>query len=80
MEEEKRGRGRPKKVDEEEGHRTYYWKNRSKIQKYQRAYYRINKDKMKRRRAEYERRKNIDWKGEIKGFSIERKPVIISFE
>ena len=35
---------------------------------------------MKRRRAEYERRKNIDWKGEITGFSIERKPVIISFE
>ena len=80
MEEEKRGRGRPKKVDEEEGQRTYYWKNRSKIQKYQRASYRKNKEKMKRRRAEYEKRKNIDWKGEIKGFSIERKPVIISFE
>ena len=80
MEEEKRGRGRPKKVDEEEGQRTYYWKNRSKIQKYQRADYRKNKEKMKRRRAEYEKRKNIDWKGEIKGFSIERKPVIISFE
>jgi len=35
---------------------------------------------MKQRRADYEKRKNIDWKGQITGFSIERKPIILHFD
>jgi hypothetical protein len=35
---------------------------------------------MKQRRANYEKRKDIDWKGEIKGFSIERRPIILHFD
>tara|TARA_Y100000114_G_scaffold143939_1_gene151993 strand:+ start:219 stop:455 length:237 start_codon:yes stop_codon:yes gene_type:complete len=76
---EKRKRGRPKKI-ETEGEATYYWKNRSRIQKYQRGYYRKNREKMKQRRADYEKRKNSDWKGEVKGFSIEYKPTILHFD
>ncbi len=81
MEEQKRGRGRPRKSElpQDDKHKNYYWSNRAKIQKYQREYYRKNKDKMKQRRVEYGKKKDLEWKGEITGFSIERKPVILTF-
>tara|TARA_R110002049_G_scaffold20360_1_gene75061 strand:- start:20 stop:229 length:210 start_codon:yes stop_codon:yes gene_type:complete len=55
--------------------RNYYLKNREKIQKYQKEYYRkyIKKDKVKKRQPA--------WRGEpIKHMTIERKNIIIKFD
>jgi hypothetical protein len=82
MEESKRGRGRPRKTElsQQESQRNYYWNNRTKIQRYQREYYRKNREKMRTKRLEYHSKKDLEWKGEIKGFSVEHKPVILKFD
>tara|TARA_R110000823_G_scaffold174525_1_gene307162 strand:+ start:135 stop:395 length:261 start_codon:yes stop_codon:yes gene_type:complete len=79
---EKRGRGRPRKTPVDENEPTYYYQHRQKIQKYQRAYYKNNKETMKKRRLEYGNKRDIEWKGEITGFSIERlnEPTVLKFE
>ena len=79
---EKRGRGRPRKNPVDENELSYYHQHRQVIQKYQRKYYKNNKETMKKRRLEYGNKRDIEWKGEITGFSIERlnEPTVLKFE